>query len=170
MTKTDRPPKKDANLARRTAEVFFIPPDMSVLLSGVASLGVSLPPMYRSLSTAFGQNLIAVVHTVALPMTFASAAVQQSHWQRFHTAQRIRAEYSIEDGVADDPEVDAQREKFAAESATEKMGEFILSDDGTKIMANNTCTFLIETLREEQVRQSVAELLRQGTVLTWGAF
>ena len=97
---------------------FYIPPELPALLPKFDELKASLPAIYRQAAEAFEFNIASVVSTVSLPLTLADSAAQGSHWQRIHTAERIR---TLKRGPEAIPE--EQRDEHALKIASAKMKE-----------------------------------------------
>lgn len=70
---------------------YFIPPETAELFGELdLVVQVSIPPI-SEIGAAFRKNLKSVIDVASLPMRMANAAVLDVHWQRIHTAERIRA-------------------------------------------------------------------------------
>ncbi len=70
---------------------FLVPPGPEDTFSQLDALVDLLLPEYRSLAEAFKHSLSSTLSTVAMPFSLATASVHQSHFQRLHIAERIRA-------------------------------------------------------------------------------
>jgi hypothetical protein len=160
---------KAAALATDTMEQFFVAREASVLFPGFGALKARLPPRYSTLAAAFQQNMSAVTATVGIPVTLASAAAEGSHWQRIHSAERIRALMLKAEQGEDENALEARRDAQGRKIASERMQEFITSHDGRDNIAADTCRFLLEALNSPNLSAAAAELLLQGTVLAWSA-
>jgi hypothetical protein len=165
---TDRKVETTSLVNEATAR-FLAPREPSELLSSVTSLRDSLPPRFNDLCRAFEQNVSAVAATVGVPITLASAASEGSHWQRIHSAERIRALKLVAEPGEGDAALAQRRTSHAATAATERMREFVESKDGQHTLAADACRFLLEGLRSSNLGEAADELLRQGVVLAWSA-
>ena len=166
---TDEWRTKARALATEATERFLVARDPAELLSNVSNLKSTLSPKLAALSAAFEQNISAVVATVAIPVTLASGASEGSHWQRIHSAERIRALKLEAEPGEDKVALDTRRESHAREVASRRMLEFAGSSDGRDTMAADACRFLLEALKSSNLGDAADELLRQGIVLTWSA-
>ena len=63
----------------------------------------------------------------------------------------------------------ARRDEHALKSASGTMSEFVTSPDGRSKIAADACAFLLRSLESSDLSAAAAELLLQGTVLTWSA-
>jgi hypothetical protein len=155
-------------LATEATKRFLIVESMS-LLKPIETLKSTLNVSLLPIAAAFEQNISAVAATVGLPFTLAHAAVEGSHWQRIHTAERIRSLKSTYDPQLSENASDEARHNLAYQNATERMREFMSSDVGSSTISVDTCEFLIGVLKSRNLAGAASELLRQGVVLTWGA-
>ena len=156
-------------LATDTMERFFVARDPSEIFPDLRNLKATLPPRYSGLAAAFKQNVSAVAATMGIPVTLASAAAEGSHWQRIHSAERIRALKLQADRGENESTLEARRTAHARKIASERMREFVTSRDGRDKIAADACGFLLEALNSSNLSAAAAELLLQGTVLTWSA-
>lgn len=102
----------------------------------------------------------------------ASRQSHGSHWQRIHSAERIRAvAETLEDENAgvNKEALETRRAKMASDNASKKMEQFIASSDGTNQIASDAASFLVKALESPGLVSGAAELLLQGIVLTWSA-
>jgi hypothetical protein len=122
---------------------------------------------YDQIAKTFDHNLHALLATVSIPATFAIASAYQSHWQRIHTAERIRSLSPTDEleGKNED-----ERRQIALERARTRMNSFAGSKEGQQRIAEDACHQLVNALEETEVKLASQELLRQGLVLLWGAF
>src|SRR5262249_20728497 len=104
-----------------------------------------------------------------MPFALASASVEQSHFQRIHIAERIRARSLDEAAVQPGEDLEAERERVAHSKARGRMREFVESDEGRNALIRDTCGFLLATLKRG-LEQAAQELIQQGLVLVWSAF
>ena len=164
------------NLLSRTRDLskdimgkFLVAREPSTLLSNFGEIKVSLPPKYSELASAFENNVTALVETIGIPVTLALAATQGRHWQRIHTAQRIRSRMIDANPGESEASLEARRNDHALKTATEKMHDFCSSREGINIIANDACAFLSDSLGDSNLSVAAAELMLQGTVLIWSA-
>lgn len=157
------------SFATKVMDRFLLPREMSEFLLNFRHVRASLPPVYSGLADAFEKNVSAVVATVSIPVTLASAAVEGSHWQRIYTAERIRALMLAAEAGEDEAAFEKRRGEHAQRSASEEMREFATSRDGQDKIAADTCAFLVKALRSASSSAAAAELILQGSVLTWSA-
>jgi len=148
---------------------FLVAGEPSKFFPNFAQIKGSLPPKYSELAEAFEKNVSAVVATVGIPVTLASAAAEGSHWQRIHSAERIRTLLLHAEPGENEAALEARRDEHALKSASEKMREFVTSPDGRDKIAADACAFLSQSLGSSDLSAAAAELILQGTVLTWSA-
>lgn len=156
-------------LAASVMRSFFVAPESSQILSGFAELRNRLQPRYAALCAAFEQNVSALATTIGMPVILGSAASSGSHWQRIHSAERIRALNTMAEPGENEVALEARRASQASQVAAKRMKEFVESAEGRDTIAVDACRFLLEALRSANLGEAAAELLRQGIVLTWSA-
>lgn len=138
---------------------FLVPAPTDEVCAGLDAWAEPLRPEYQAVVKALRHSLASAVSTVAMPFALASASVEQSHFQRIHIAERIRA--SDED--------EAVRERHALTKANSRMRDLADSEDGRNILIRDTCGFLLGTLKHG-LEPAAQELIQQGLVLVWSAF
>jgi hypothetical protein len=148
---------------------FFVAPAFEELAKGLDALVLAAPPTYADLGQTFRKSLASTLSTVGLPFALATTSVLQSRYQRLHIAERIRA-LPVGDDDDEGGEQQAAREANAAERAEERLREFQSSKDGMDQLIDDTCWFLLNSLRETAVEAASNELIQQGVVLLWSAF
>lgn len=158
--KPDQP--RRTTLIGRVREYFVIPPSEAEILGMFDGAAGALRPEYQTVARAFRHNLMAALSTVTMPFTFAAASAEQSHFQRFHMAERIRS------GM-DPKEPDPELEQAAYEKARTRMQEFVASAEGNNAIVSGTCGFLLGSF-EHGLESAAQELVQQGLVLVWSAF
>jgi hypothetical protein len=85
-------------------------------------------------------------------------------------AERIRARgIDAEEGESESA-LEARRDKEALAVARDRMKEFVQTSNGMDVIVSNICGFLLAATEDEQLALAAADLLLQGTSLTWGAF
>jgi hypothetical protein len=158
-----------SDLATDVTNKFFVPRPPSEILTGFGGLTNSLSPEYAPPAAAFEQNVSAVLATIGMPVTLALASAERSHWQRIYTAERIRARGLDAEPGENESDLEARRDEHALKSASEKMREYVTSSDGPSQIGADACAFLLRSLDSSDLSAAAAELLLQGTVLTWSA-
>ena len=158
----------DARIRDMRAQ-FLVPARAEQIFAKLDTAGVSLLPEYQPVAKAFRHSLASALSTVAMPFALASASVDQSHFQRIHIAERIRARSLDEDVVQPGEDLEAVREREAHKKAHDRMREFVESDEGRNILVRDTCDFLLGSLKHG-LEQAAQELIQQGLVLVWSAF
>lgn len=148
---------------------FLVPPASEELFAGLDTLVPALPGEYRWLAEAFRNNLAAVLSTATIPFALASAGVHQSHLQRIHIAECIRALPEEDDPEGSGTDLDEIRSRDAHRIAHERMREFVESKEGQQVIIRDICNFLLGSLRHG-LQAAAHELLQQGLVLLWSAF
>jgi hypothetical protein len=157
-----------SDLATDVMNRFLVPRAPSELLADFGDIRNSLSPQYVLLAAAFEQNVSAVLSTIGIPVTLALASAEGSHWQRIYSAERIRARKLDPEPGENEADLEARRDEHALKSASERMREFVTSPDGLSKIAADACAFL-KSLESSDLNAAAAELLLQGTVLTWSA-
>ncbi len=161
-----------ADLDARIRDVrarFFVPAPADEILAELDAAAVSLGPEYQPVATAFRHSLASALSTVAMPFALASASVEQSHFQRIHIAEWIRARSLDEPALQPGEDLEALRERVAHSKAHGRMREFVESHEGHNALIRDTCGFLLATLTHG-LEQAAQELIQQGLVLVWSAF
>lgn len=147
---------------------FFLPLEEADLFAPLDALPNLLSDTLKEISQAFRYNLSSVAETMAIPLTFASSSVHHSHFQRFHSAERIRA---LPEDDFDDKRpatLSPESERRALDIARTRSTEFANSAAGKERIARDTCEFLAHLLDSRELKGAAEELLRQGAVLVWG--
>ncbi len=157
-------------LARDVMQRFFVADHPGELPVAVEEVRALLPGEYGMIAGAFAENIRATASTVGMPVALAYAAAEGSHWQRIHTAQRIRALRLDRAPEEDEATLEARREKTALAEASEMYRAFCASSEGTDVVAADACRFLLDALHSPGVEEAASELLLQGEVLAWSAF
>lgn len=149
---------------------FFFPPDRADFVAPVLELAKELDPCRRSSVDAFAGNLAGAISVAAMPYNMAAAAVRQRAFHAVHSAQRIRSlkpEYSHLS--------EEERDNWALETAKEQFEKDLREDDieATKSPPGKFGTAILDdlqtSLRDQTFSESADELLRQCSVLCWGA-
>lgn len=149
---------------------FLVPPGPEDTFSRLDALVDSLLPEYRSLAEAFKHSLSSTLSTVAMPFSLATASVHQSHFQRLHIAERIRARSIELDSIKPGEDLEEVRQREAYRVASERMREFAESEEGKNAIIWDVCGFLLAGLRDGELESATKELIQQGTILVWSAF
>jgi hypothetical protein len=148
---------------------FLVPASPEAIFTELDAGAVALRAEYQAVAKAFRHSLASALSTVAMPFALASASVEQSHFQRIHIAERIRARSLDEDDLQAGEDLEAVREREAHSKANSRMREFIESQDGRDVLIRDTCGFLLASLKHG-LEPAAQELIQQGLVLVWSAF
>lgn len=130
---------------------------------------VGLAPASQLQATFVGdasQGLRSVIAAGTLPFRLISHSVQQRHFDRIHTAERIRSHLHI----APDEEPSEQRREQALQTSNQRMREFISSDEGIKVFRDGIVSELNHKLQSSDISEAASELLVQTLVSTWAVF
>ena len=157
-------------LVRQMQEHFLVPPNESGFFSPLKDLIPSLDTQLRLPAEAFIQSLSAILSTMSLPFALASASTEQQHYMRFHIAENIRGLSRAREEGESEAAYEARTERFIARRAAEHMQEFRNSKEGVNILVSQTCRFLLDGIRRGPIEEPAAELLLEGTWLSWSAF
>ena len=153
---------------KKMRDHFFVPPSPDEAFLGLDELIEKLNPEFQALGQTFRHNLASMLSAVSIPFTLASTSVYQSHFQRMHTAEKIRAlKINI---IQPDEQIEQVRKREAYRIAESRMKEFEDSEHGKSRMILDTCDFLIASLEESDFKFAARELIQQGMVLSWSAF
>jgi hypothetical protein len=141
----------------------FLPMDNSVLFAELDAIVSALPDLLKQLGFNFRANMLGADRTLSIPFSLAATAVHQQRFGQLLTAERIRALKRGEDG-------EAARRRGIKENARHRFAEELQDPEATTHLRDNTVYFLEHVLDDPQFSAAARELLRQGIVLTWGAF
>jgi hypothetical protein len=159
---------RDRDFAIEATKWFLAPPALDSLVPEISSTRDALAlSEVRDLAAAFFENISAVLQTVGIPVTLASSAAHGSHWQRIHSAERIRSLKLSAFETEDDLALRGRRDTLAHEVASRRMSEFVESNEGRDSIAADACRFLISSLESSELKAAATELLLQGEVLAW---
>jgi hypothetical protein len=147
-------------LAAAVREVFLIPPDFAAMSVELAELVSRTEGARRDASESFLQSLRGAVTTLSIPFQYTYSEVHSVQWQRFISAERIRARGNP---------AESEREMQAQSVATARMKEYFEHESGGQVA--NSVLLRLESIKGQPESLSAArELMRQGVVLIWSAF
>ncbi len=155
---------------REMRDHFFVPPAPNETFSRLDELIEELDTKYQALGQTFRHNLASALSSVAMPFALASASVRESHFQRIHTAERIRAGSIELDAIQPGERLEEVREREAYRIAGSRMTEFEESEEGKNAIIRDICSFLITSLEARELKLAARELVQQGIILIWSAF
>src|ERR1039458_6178514 len=89
---------------------FLVPPSAEESLADFDAAIAPRRPQYQAVAKAFRHNLTSALSTVSMPFNLAFTSVNQSHLQRIHVAERIRARNIDESSLHPGEELEAVRE------------------------------------------------------------
>lgn len=160
----------------RFAEVlgrFYFPPSADDFWQPMVAASSTLPAPLRPMAEAFRGNLDAARTVASMPYTMTAIAVNQRRFQALLMAQRIRSGKSTGPHFSSESEREAwairtAQEKLAKEQAEDQQpGEDSIDAFGN--FGRAVLSDLLALLSEAELESSSDELLRQCTVLCWGA-
>ncbi len=154
---------------REMRAYFLVPPSTDEIFKDLDASVASLQAEYQPLAQAFQHNVCSVLSAVAIPFFLVSSSVEQSHFQRLHIAERIRARSIEEDALQPGESLEAVRDREAHRKAHARMQEFLVSEDGRNVIIRDICELLLASLRRG-IQPAAKELLQQGLALLWSAF
>jgi hypothetical protein len=130
------------------------------------TLAIETAPLsIAPLGTAFKTNLQGVNVTVAIPFRLVFTAVMQERLSRLLIARKIRAR-----GEAATPgESEAEREERFHRDADDALAKEMALKETVERLVDHTLDNLLSTLSDGGFGGAAAELLRQGTLLSWSA-
>ena len=148
---------------------FVVPPSTEEIFAAFDAATLSLTAAYEPVVKAFRHSLSATLSTVTIPFALASSSTEQTHFQRIHIAERIRAQKIGEEQVHEGEDLESLRDREASFIAQSRMRDFVESEDGKSIFIRDTCGFLLASLKHG-LEPAARELVQQGLVLLWSAF
>ena len=149
---------------------FLVPPAPDEYFSRLDELIDGLDRKYQALGQSFRHNLNSLLSTVAMPFSMASASIHDSHFQRIHAAERIRARSIELDAIQPGERLDETRDREAYRKARSLIKEFVGSEDGMNAIIRDICRFLLRSLKAGELKLSARELVQQGIILVWSAY
>jgi hypothetical protein len=161
---TDQVEQKPDGLKAATAKVFesfYIPAE--VLKSFVEECE-DLPASLKGSADAFVSNINSATRAASIPYTLTNASTTQRTFDRFHTAERIRAKPIGESRLTD------ELEREAYEKSDAKMDKFLKSDAGVAEIVDAVIWSLAKLSEDAEFQLAAQELLSNTTVMVWGAF
>jgi hypothetical protein len=164
--------------------LFVIPPKEDHLFTALNDAIARANKPFNDVARALRVNIEGLLSTVSMPYKLAFTSSLHRHWQRIHSAQRIRslamderAEYERLSAPVVKPkpeETEDARERRhsrdAFERASAEMSEFVRSAEGKVVLNRDTLNFLENLQTDDSIRVAANELILQGIVLCWGAF
>lgn len=156
--------------AQRMFLRFLIPPDATRLFEALDRATAQASKAFAEIGLALRTNVAGLISSVSMPFTLANRSANDRHWQRIHSAERIRAHIPPALLNETDEELALRREREAVASARPKMASFIQSSEGQDALIRDTLGFLEALGEDETVIRAANELILQGVVLCWGAF
>jgi hypothetical protein len=114
------------------------------------------------IANAFRSNLESAIQVASVPFQLVNAAVHRRHFDRIYSSERIRQlKYEIPDTERDAQALSIARTRFLEERQTEEY---------SGLVRNEIVHRLYESLKDADFNVAADELLRQTTVMIWGAF
>jgi hypothetical protein len=142
---------------------FFVPPSPDEIFTALDTAYASLQVEYQATAKSFRYSVDSALSTVAMPFRLASSSIHQSHFQRIHTAERIRVLDIATEEIAE------ASARVALEKAQERMRDFVESESGRNQVIRDISRFLLDSI-SHGLEPAPQELLQQGLVLIWSAF
>ena len=160
------PPEDLRSRARDALAQFFFPQPFEALVPNAAGLDLG---RVSSIYDAYCSNIEGLHATITGPYSLALNAAYQQHSTRISIAERIRS-LKRAPGEISSPELALEKEKAAAIAANKIMQEWFGSAEGQQQVVEDCLKFLQHALSQGAFAESAAELIRQGTTLSWSAF
>ena len=148
-------------------ERIFFPPDVEAFLNSIQSIIPLLHPTKQSLAEAFHRNLVSSISVASLPFQMAQSGVLGRRFQAVHMAQRIRSR-----NLKDEGRTEEECEKWALQTARDIFAEEMAKGSSNPTLGDISAQILADltgSLGNPEFKSSTVELLRQCTVLCWGA-
>jgi hypothetical protein len=160
---SNRKPPKEV-FGRVLDEFFIFEPEEQ--LSLLASFEPALDSSKKLIAEAL-DGLRSVASAASLPYHLESASIQQRHFDRIHTAERIRSLKFEEYGSETLSEKGVDR---ALKSARKKMREFISTKDGIDYFRNEIVNHMNYLLERDHVKIGLNEIRVQSLISIWSVF
>ncbi len=158
------------DLIREMQAYFVVPQQAGLTFAEFDTSTGALCSEYQAVAKAFRHNIAAALSTVSIPYELAYASAEYLHREKILISARIHAEYLEEEEPQPGEDIEAFRERKARDNADSRMGEFIRSDLGPKILKAYASGLLITSIRNGGLEVAAQELLQQGLVLLWSSF
>lgn len=142
----------------------FFPGNSEIFLQELDRVVHLLPAQISDVGQAFRRNIEAVRATAGLPFFIALAGVQSRHFQLVHLAERLRA---LRPGTP--MKLNREDEKVALKRAHEAFTEQASNQRWLASTAAEGLELADQLLQHTDTQPAGSELLRQSTVLLWGA-
>lgn len=159
-------------LASRVTSIFLVPSPLFVekLFAPLAQATDRANPPFHEIGKVLRANIDGLLSAVSIPFTLASKSALNTHWQRIHSAERIRS--LMLDAKPDETkqQLESRRERAANENAKTQMDNFVRSAEGVDAIGSVMLNFLDGLCADESLVEAAKELILQGLVLCWGAF
>ncbi len=151
-------------------ESFYFPQDAGLFAKPIAAAICQLPPSLSPLGESFRGNLDAARTVASVPYAMTVIAINRRRFQAILAAERIRS-------LKSNWNSEAEREQWALRTAHRRFTEELAQPEDwnanpTDLLGNSGRAILIDLevlLSEVDFGESSDELLRQCTVLCWGA-
>lgn len=119
-------------------------------------------PAIVAVVQAFRSNLESAINVGSVPFQLTDVAVRQRRFDHIFSAERIR---QLKDQISDD-----ERNARALEIARERFAEELEKTEIQEVVQDEILRSLAFALGERKFNPASDELLRQVTVMVWGAF
>jgi hypothetical protein len=163
-------PEALGSLAQRMRLTFSVPPNEEQLFSPLTEAIARVSKPFGEIGTALRANIAGLISTVSMPFTLAYRSATDGHWQRLHTAARIRSLKLNVGSNETEQELESRRQREALTRVKSEMASFLDSPEGRDALIRHTLGFLENLCSNEAVIGAANELILQGVVLCWGAF
>jgi len=143
-------------LGRQFADVFFIPKNIQEVLTPVRAAGQRAPAAEAEIAEAFCKNLQSIVSMTGLPYILAVTAAHLRRQELLRYSDKLTA--ALRESGDDAGATSAEQTRIDPDSV--EYGDAVNWE---------ACAFLLGLAKEAELRESVAQLHYQATVLIWGA-
>lgn len=163
MTTAPSPPTP-RDLAIKVSQVFMIFPS-ETFLEPLKPYSDGDCPCARCIATA-AEGLHSAVSAAGLPFQLVQDSVTQRRFDSFHASERILAliPEKPNSGLSEEAQL------LAYKSASQKMKDFLETDEGTDSMRDQILSDLDHRMGSANVRVAAQELLIQTLISTWSIF
>ncbi len=157
-------------LAPEVCKIYFIP-DEDLMKSFIEDKELNkLGKPFVEIGKSFKFNINCLFSTISIPYEMAFSGTIERHFQRIHSAERIRSLNIPQKRGENQNSYKARCFQHAREKAEKRLVEFMESNEGRDILIKDTCIFLLHSKKNNDFEVAVSELLLQGIILCWGAF
>jgi len=129
----------------------------------ISTLG-DIQPILHQLGNTLLHNLESVHQVAGIPLSMAISGAKDQRLALLHVSEKIRAEYLLDGLSENEQSADATRQRACTALENE-----LMTPDGSGGLARIAIDKVESLIQDDNFLKTAQELLRQSTVLTWGA-